>query len=93
VSVKGSITLSGRKTAEQINGVLTLTGRQGSVTIQVEASNARNVFGRGPVTLTETVIGATGNGTSVQGESGSGVMELAHHDAFMLVVNVSPPTG
>jgi hypothetical protein len=77
VSVSGSITVSGPRPSQNVSGVLTLTGSEGSITIQLEASKARNVIGDyGPVDVTETVIGATGSGTAVQGESGSGPLTL-----------------
>ena len=110
VNVSGSITVSGPKSAQNVTGMLTLTGSEGSVTIQLEASKARRVIGNenGPVTVTETVIGATGNGISVQGESGSGFLALgrwvgtkhgkmgetaAPHGSFWLFVGLNPPTG
>jgi len=110
VNVNGSITVSGPRSAQNVTGMLTLTGSEGSVTIQLEASKARRVIGneKGPVTVTETVIGATGNGSSVQGESGSGFLALgrwvgtkhgkmgetaAPHGSFWLFVRLNPPTG
>src|SRR4051812_8481962 len=109
VNVSGSITVSGPKSAQNITGMLTLTGSEGSVTIQLEASKARRVIGNknGPVTVTETVIGATGSGISVQEESGSGFLALgrwvgtkygkmretsAPHGSFWLFVRLNPPT-
>ena len=90
--------------------MLTLTGSEGSVTIQLEASNARRVIGNksGPVAVTETVIGTTGNGISVQDESGRGFLALGRsvgtkhrnmgatavpHGSFWLFVGLNPPTG
>jgi hypothetical protein len=110
VNVSGPITVSGPKSAQNVTGMLTLTGSEGSVTIQLEANKARRVVGneKGPVTVTETVIGATGNGISVQGESGSGFLALgrwvatkhgkmgetaAPHGSFWLFVRLNPPTG
>jgi hypothetical protein len=110
VNVSGSITVSGPKSAQNVTGMLTLTGSEGSVTIQLEANKARRVVGneKGPVTVTETVIGATGNGISVQGESGSGFLALGRwvgtkhgkmgetsgpHGSFWLFVRLNLPTG
>jgi hypothetical protein len=110
VNVSGSITVSGPKSAQNVTGMLTLTGSEGSVTLQLEANKARRVIGneQGPVTVTETVIGATGNGMSVQGQSGSGFLGLgrwvgtkhgrmreaaAPHGSFWLFVRLNPPTG
>jgi hypothetical protein len=110
VNVNGSITVSGPKSAQNVTGMLLLIGSEGSVTIQLQANKARRVIGNenGPVTVTETVIGATGNGISVQGESGSGFLALgrwvgtkhgkmgetaAPHGSFWLVVRLNPPTG
>lgn len=110
VNVSGSITVSGPKSAQNVTGMLTLTGSEGSVTIQLEANKARRVVGNeiGPVPVTEAVIGATGNGISVLGESGSGPLALgrwvgtkhgkmgetsAPHGSFWLFVPLNPPTG
>src|SRR4051794_6538360 len=110
VNVSGSITVSGPKSAQNVTGMLTLTGSEGSVTLQLEASKARRVIGNknGPVTVTETVIGATESDISVQEESGSGFLALgrrvgtkhgkmretsAPHGSFWLFVRLNPPTG
>jgi hypothetical protein len=110
VNVSGSITVSGPKLAQNVTGMLTLTGSEGSATIQLDANKARNVIGNknGPVAVTETVSGTTGNGISVQGESGSTFLGLgrwvgakhgtmgetaAPHGSFWLFVRLSPPTG
>jgi hypothetical protein len=106
VSVNGSITLSGPKSAQNLNGLLTLTGSQGSETIRVQDSDAWRLIGHGPVIVTETVVGATGNGAPVQGEFPVGSLELGRwvgtthalkgktvpaHGSFNLDVEVIPP--
>jgi hypothetical protein len=110
VNVNGLLTVSGPMSAQNVTGVLTLTGSEGSVTIQLGASKARRVIGNknGPVAVTETVIGATGDGISVQGESGRGFLGLgnlvvtkhrktgetaAPHGSFWLFVGLNPRTG
>jgi hypothetical protein len=110
VDVSGSITVSGPKSSQDVTGMLTLTGSEGSVTLQLGASKARSVVGNesGPVAVTETVIGATGNGISLQGESERGFLGLgrsvgtrhgkgggtaAPHGSFWLFVGLNPPAG
>jgi hypothetical protein len=80
VSVSGSIRVSGPRSNQNVSGMVTLTGAEGSVTIQLQASKLRTVVGNryGPAPVTVTAIGATGNGTAVQGESGSGFLGLGH---------------
>jgi hypothetical protein len=106
-NVSGSITVSGPRSAQNVAGTLTLAGSQGSVTMQLAASNARNVIGNknGPVAVTETVTGATGNGVLVQGETGHGFLRLgpAKHrkigkinvsqGSFWLFADLTMPTG
>lgn len=107
VSVSGTLTVTGPRSSQDVSGTLTLTGSAGSVTLQLAASHARNVVGDyGPVDVTETAIGATGNGTSLQGESGSGPLTLgrsvvprprhrgeAAHGSFWLFVGLKPTAG
>ncbi len=109
-NLSGSITVSGPKSAQNVNGMLTFTGSEGTVHIQLQANNVRRVIGneQGPVTVTDSVIGATGNGISVQGESGSGFLTLgrwvgakhgkmgqttAPQGSFWLDLHLNPPTG
>jgi hypothetical protein len=109
VSVNGSVTVSGPRPSQTVSGVLTLTGPDGSIALQLSATKVRSVVGNhdGPVGVTETVIGATGNGTALQGESASGFLGLgpwvrsahgtkgapaAGHGSFWLFVGLTPPT-
>jgi hypothetical protein len=110
VDVNGLVTVSGPMSAQNVTGMVTLTGSEGSVTIQLQASRARRVIGNknGPVAVTETVIGATGDGISVQGESARGFLGLgslvvtkhgkrgvtsAPRGSFWLVVGLNRPAG
>ncbi len=106
VSVTGSITLSGRSAAHALSGVLTLSGAQGSVTLQFGAIRVPGNMRRGPLVVTETVTATTGAGDSLQGESGSGSLVLGHgartvrdntgqlvaaRNSFWMVVHLNSP--
>jgi hypothetical protein len=78
VNVKGEIALSGPNSDMLVDGLLTLTGRQGSLKIQVEANNAVMTPGGLTVSTTETVVEATGSDTAFQGGTGSESLELGH---------------
>ena len=106
VNVKGKIALSGPNSDTHVDGLLTLTGRQGSLQIQVEANNAVMTPGGMTVSTTETVVEATGSDTAIQGETGNGTLELGNgtrtihlfqggllpaHKFFSLSFTVNPP--
>jgi hypothetical protein len=107
VNVKGEIALSGPKSNMLAVGLLTLTGRQGSLQIQVEAENAVMTPLGLTASTTETVVEATGSGTAIQGETGNGSLELGQgtrpfhvpggsvpaHKWFSLNFTLNPPTA
>jgi hypothetical protein len=81
VNVKGSIESAGKPDDLTVGGTLTMTGRQGSLTIEFGATHAISEYGKGanaialPFYVQVNVIGGTGLYANEKA-SGTGVLEL-----------------
>jgi hypothetical protein len=83
-NLTGHIRLSGPKSAMDVYGVLNLADQRGSLKIQVDASNVRLP---GNVRVSVDVIGATGRGAGLLGETGTGVLTLGNWIGSTFIVN------